>query len=142
VGYVAWRGIAGEADLSPEIYALMRQAITYYVMPNSHILTYPIPMVDRSLGPEEPFVNWLWYRNVAEGPEFNRLITDRQGAVREVSLPPGFVGERQVEELHEAAASALPSSLVEVMLSTDTPYIQAIFDAEVPRMAFGRVCLI
>jgi 2,6-dihydroxypyridine 3-monooxygenase len=141
-GYVAWRGTAGEADLSPELYDLMRQAITYYVIPNSHMLTYPIPMVDRSPVPEQPFINWLWYRNVPKGPEFDELMTDWEGTVREVSLPPGLVGERQVDELREAAASALSPPLVEVVRSTGTPYIQAIFDAEVPRMAFGRVCLI
>jgi 2,6-dihydroxypyridine 3-monooxygenase len=106
------------------------------------MLTYPIPMVDRSPVPEQPFINWLWYRNVPKGPEFDELMTDWEGTVREVSLPPGLVGERQVDELREAAASALSPPLVEVVRSTGTPYIQAIFDAEVPRMAFGRVCLI
>jgi 2,6-dihydroxypyridine 3-monooxygenase len=99
-------------------------------------------MVDRSPGPERPFINWLWYRNVPKGSEFEEFMTDREGTMREVSLPPGFVRERQVEELREAAASALPPSLVEVVQNTGTPYIQAIFDAEVSRMAFGRVCLI
>lgn len=141
-GYVAWRGTVEEDKLKPEIYAALREAITYHVMPNSHALTYPIPMVDRSPGPVSPHINWLWYRNVAEGPELDDLMTDKEGARREVSLHPGIVQEHHVEKLREDAMAALPPPLVELVLRTDEPFVQAIFDAEMPRMAFGRACLI
>ena len=141
-GYVAWRGTVEEDKLKPQTYSALREAISYHVMPNSHALTYPIPMVDRSLGPERPHINWLWYRNVAEGPEFDDLMTDKEGAHREVSLHPGIVHERHVEKLRKDAMSTLPPPLVEVVFGTDEPFVQAIFDAEVTRMAFGRTCLI
>lgn len=141
-GYVAWRGTVDENRLKPETYAALREAITYHVMRDSHMLSYPIPTVGHTSDLERPQINWLWYRNVAEGPELNDLMTDKEGTRREVSLYPGIVQKRHVEKLREDAMLTLPPPLVEVLLGTHEPFVQAIFDAEVDRMVFGRVCLI
>jgi 2,6-dihydroxypyridine 3-monooxygenase len=141
-GYVGWRGTVGEADLTSGTFAELHEAITYYVMSNSHTLFYPIPGADGSLKPGRRFTNWLWYRNVVEGPEFDDLMTDKEGALHEVSLGPGAVQKRHSKELRDTARSALPPPLAEVLLKTAEPFVQAVFDIEVPSMAFGRVCLI
>lgn len=141
-GYVGWRGTVGEDELTPETFAALHEAITYHVMPNSHTLVYPIPGVDGSLKPGRRLTNWLWYRNVPEGPELDDLMTDREGELHEVSLGPGAVQERHVEELRDTAASELPPPIAEVMLKTAEPFVQVVFDIEVPTMAFGRVCMI
>ena len=141
-GYVGWRGMAEEAELTPETFAALREAITYHVMPNGHTLVYPIPGADGSLKPGRRFSNWLWYRNVAEGPELEDLMTDREGKLHEVSLGPGAVREHHIEELRDAATSMLPPPISEVLLKTDAPFVQVVFDIEVPRMAFGGACLV
>lgn len=139
-GYIAWRGTIEEGDVGSEAYGMFEDAITYHVMSGSHMLAYPIPMVD---GPSKRSrINWLWYRNVAEGPDFDDLMTDKEGERREVSLHPGIVQKRHVEELREEAKGLLPAPLARLVLETAEPFVQAIFDAEVPRMAFGRVALI
>jgi 2,6-dihydroxypyridine 3-monooxygenase len=141
-GYVAWRGTAEEGGLKPATYGALSEAISYHVMPDGHALAYPIPMVDRSPGPVRPHINWLWYRNVAQGPELDDLMTDKSGERRVVSLPPGVVQQRQIDRLREDAASVLPPPFAEMVLTTAEPYVQVIVDVEVPRMAFGRVALI
>jgi 2,6-dihydroxypyridine 3-monooxygenase len=141
-GYVGWRGMAEEAELTPETFAALREAITYHVIPNGHTLVYPIPGADGSLKPGRRFSNWLWYRNVAEGPELEDLMTDREGNLHEVSLGPGAVREHHIEELRGAATSMLTPPISEVLLKTDAPFVQVVFDIEAPRLAFGRVCLI
>jgi 2,6-dihydroxypyridine 3-monooxygenase len=141
-GYVAWRGTVSEDEVDPETYALLDEAIIYHVMPYSHMLAYPIPMVDGTSGSGRPQINWLWYCNVAEGRDLDDLMTDREGTRRAVSLYPGIVQSRHIEKLREDAKSALPPPLVEVTLETAEPFVQTVFDAEVPRMAFGRVALI
>jgi 2,6-dihydroxypyridine 3-monooxygenase len=140
-GYVGWRGTVEEAELSPETFAALNEAITYYVLPNCHALVYPIPGAKGSLEPGRRLINWLWYRNVENGRELDDLMTDREGKLREVSLGPGDVRERYAEELRHAATSALPPPLAEVLLKTAEPFVQVVFDVEVPRTAFGRVCL-
>ena len=141
-GYVGWRGTVGEAELSPETYTALNEAITYYVLPNSHALVYPIPGNKGASEPGRRLINWLWYRNVEAGHELDDLMTDREGNAREVSLGPGDVQERHVKELRAAATSALPPLIAEVLLKTVEPFVQVVFDVEVPRMAFARVCLI
>ena len=141
-GYVAWRGTIGESELPPGIFAELREAITYHVMPNSHALIYPIPVVGQSLDSTHPFLNWLWYRNVPAGLELDNLMTDRDNTLHEISLYPGTVQDQHIEKLRKDASSTLPPPFAQAVLNTTQPFIQRVFDGEVPRMALGRVCLI
>lgn len=142
VGYVAWRGTVSPADLSPRVRALFLDTITYRLMPNSHLLTYPIPVADSVASGDSSRLNWLWYRNIAEGPALDAVLTDRSGQRRDVSVPAGMVADSQLDQLRTDTVELLPPPLVELVQATAQPFVQAIVDLEVPRMAFGRVCLI
>jgi 2,6-dihydroxypyridine 3-monooxygenase len=139
-GYVAWRGTLPEGELSPKTRALLGDALTYQVLPNSHILVYPIP--GGSLDPRDHLINMVWYVNVAEGPELDDLMTGRDGVRRPVSLPPGAATERALINLRQNAAARLAPPIAEVATKLAEPFIQVIYDIEVSRMAFGRICLI
>jgi 2,6-dihydroxypyridine 3-monooxygenase len=69
-------------------------------------------------------------------------MTDRDGARREVTLPPGAAREAHLRELRAVAADQLAPQLAEVVERTEHPFVQVISDIEVERMAFGRVCLL
>jgi 2,6-dihydroxypyridine 3-monooxygenase len=112
------------------------------VIPNSHILTYPIPSVDGAAESEGRTINWVWYRNVEAGAELDELMTDLHGRRQEISLPPGAVRPERAEELRRHADRVLAPQLAELVRATAEPFVQVVFDIEVPRMAFGRVCLI
>ncbi len=140
-GYVAWRGAVAEEALSPRSFASLHGAIAYSILPDSHALAYPIPAAGGPPGLGRRLINWLWYRNVGAGEELDDLLTTRTGERFGSSVPPGLVQERHLRRLHEEAA-ALPPPFAEMLLATDHPFIQVVFDLEVPRMAFGRVCLL
>ena len=141
-GYVAWRGTVVEQDLSAAAGEVLLGAIVYQLFPHGHFLAYPIPNVDGSLEPGRRLTNWLWYRNVAEGEDLDALMTDRGGVRRPVSLAPGAVAPSRLEELRAAAAAELPRPVAELVAVTAEPFVQVVFDIEVPRMAFGRACLL
>lgn len=141
-GYVAWRGVVDERDLTTETYELLADALTYFVFPNSHILTYAIPNLDGSVEQGRRLQNFVWYRNVAEGAPLDALLTDVDGHRRELSVPPGMVRPQFVEELHTAATEQLPPQIAEVVLRVEEPFLQALNDVEIDQMAFGRICLI
>jgi 2,6-dihydroxypyridine 3-monooxygenase len=141
-GYVAWRGMVPESDLDPADAAALTDAITYHVYANSHILVYPIPGLDGSVEPGRRLVNFVWYRNYAEGQELDDLLTDCNGVHRELSVPPGAAADHHVSELRAHAAARLPSLLNEVVARTAEPFLQVVYDIEVERMVFGRVCLL
>ena len=92
-GYVAWRGTLPESEVSPATYALLGDALTYQVLPGSHILVYPIPGLDGSVRRGERLLNMVWYVNVVAGAPLDELMTGRDGVLRPVSLPPGAAAE-------------------------------------------------
>ncbi len=53
-GYVAWRGVVPESELSAPTRAALDDAITYFVYANSHVLVYSIPAGDGSVDPGRP----------------------------------------------------------------------------------------
>jgi len=140
-GYVAWRGLVSERELG-DWAAPLADAITYYVYANSHILVYPIPGLDGSVRAGDRMINFVWYRNYLPGSDLADLMTDRDGKVHEISLPPEAPRAEHIEEMWSTAEARLPRQIASVVLAVPAPFVQAILDVEVPQMAFGRVCLI
>jgi 2,6-dihydroxypyridine 3-monooxygenase len=140
-GYVAWRGTVAENLLTAQTRRALDDAITYQLLPNSHILVYPIPSKQGTVEAGNRLINFVWYRNVAAA-DFEALMTDREGQLRTVSLPPGAVRGGFVEEIREYAAARMAPPIAEVVLGTEKPFLQVIFDLEVSAMAFGRTCLV
>ncbi len=140
-GYIAWRGVIPEAELTAETYGELFDTLSYQVMPNSHILVYPIPGYDGEVEPGKRLMNIVWYRN-ASAEELEALLLDSNGEKRYVSVPPGLVNSQAVEEMREAARAQLAPQLCEVVENIPEPFIQVVYDINVPQMAFGRVCII
>lgn len=146
-GYVAWRGTVPEAELAPATLDALAPAITYQVLRDTpvgdgHVLVYPIPGPEGVLEPGHRLINMVWYRNVAEGAELDALMTDREGRRRPVSLPPGAARPELVDALRADAGALLAPVIAEVATRLPEPFVQAVFDIEVPGMVRGRACLI
>src|SRR5579859_6958707 len=141
-GYVAWRGTRPERDLPAGVRERLGDALTYQVLPRSHILVYPIPGLDGAVTPGERLVNFVWYVNVAAGEPLEELMTGRDGVRRAVSLPPGAATVAAVGAMRQAAATALAPPVAEDVTGAPEPFVQVVYDIAVPRMAFGRVCLL
>ncbi len=140
-GYVAWRGTVAESELTASTFAALHDALTYQVLPGSHVLVYPIPGPDGATDVGARLINLVWYRNVpaADLPEF---LTGRDGRSRPVSLPPGAVPQERVDAFRRSAAELLAPPVAEIAERIAEPFVQAVFDIQVPRMAFGRACLL
>jgi 2-polyprenyl-6-methoxyphenol hydroxylase-like FAD-dependent oxidoreductase len=141
-GYVAWRGLVEEDAVPAGVSARFADSFTFFQYPRSHILCYPVPGIDGELEPGRRRLNWVWYVNVPEGEALRRVLTDRHGAPRQASVPPGGVRDELVDEVRARATRELPAVFARLVAATPEPFIQAIEDLAVPRMAFGRVCLL
>ena len=141
-GYVAWRGVVPETRLSDATRAALDDAITYFVYANSHILVYPIPGRDGSVVPGERLINVVWYRNYLAGDDLADLLRDAHGTHRAVSVPPGALRAEHIAEARAVAAARLPGAIAETVQAVDDLFVQVVFDLDVPRMAFGRACLL
>jgi 2,6-dihydroxypyridine 3-monooxygenase len=140
-GYFAWRGTVGAKSISKDTFSFFDDAITYFIMLNGHALTYPIVARDQTTGEMKRLINWLWYRNMPKGKELDDLLTDRRGVLRDTSLAYASLQEGHVAHMRQDSISALPPVLSELVVKTEEPFIQAIFDSVIPAMAFGRVCI-
>ncbi|MEM7190121.1 MAG: NAD(P)-binding protein [Pseudomonadota bacterium] len=140
-GYAAWRGMVPEADLPTDLAARLTQAITYHVTANSHILVYPIPSLTGSVAAGERLINFVWYRNYAPGGDLDDLLTDADGLRRDLSVPPGKMAAHHEAEARAHAAARLPNDVAAVVCEARELFIQVVFDIEINRMVFDRVCL-
>jgi len=141
-GYVAWRGVVRETELSDATRLALDDAITYYLYANSHILVYPIPGHDGSVSEGARLINFVWYRNYVAGSDLHDLLVDVNGVVREVSVPPGALQQHHIDEARAVAAARLPAAIAEVVRTVDDLFVQVVVDLEVPEMVFGHTCLI
>ena len=141
-GYVAWRGTTPEEAVSAQAREDLADAMIYQVLDGGHILVYAIPDREgRTISPNRA-MNFVWYRNYPAGGPFQDLMYGRDGRQRTTTMPPGTVRQEHLEEMRLTAQQTIAPTLLEVVLGCDVPLIQAVFDLESPRMAFGRVCLI
>ncbi len=138
-GYVAWRGTVGEENLGGATFKALQESITYHLTADGHLVAYPILARDRLTGKGKLLINWLWYVNVPEGDALDDLLTDRGGVLRDTSLAYKTLQEKHVARLRQNARKTLPPLFTELVLSTQEPFIQAVFDGLIPTMAFGRV---
>jgi 2,6-dihydroxypyridine 3-monooxygenase len=138
-GYVGWRGTLPIDRIPASVLAPLGGVLAYHVGDRTHVLSYEIPVEEGGGGARS--MNWVWYRNVPAGEPLDSLLTDRDGARHDLSLPPGAASDEHVLELR-SAAEALPPPFLDLVRSTPEPFVQVIVDIESPAMVAGRVCII
>jgi len=140
-GYVAWRGLVPERDLSAETRLVLKDARIVVIAGLSHVMLYPVPGEHDAIAEGERRFNGIWYRNVAEGPALDDLMTDRDGTHRPTTVPQGAMQARHVAAFRRDVEADLPPAVAEVLASPE-PFVTPIYDVEPTRMVFGRQILL
>jgi 2-polyprenyl-6-methoxyphenol hydroxylase-like FAD-dependent oxidoreductase len=140
-GYVAWRGIMDEADLSADFMAETFDRFSFCFPPGGQFIGYPLLGQDGSNAKGARRYNFLWYSHVTEGADLDALMTDEDGLKHE-SIPPPLIRKIHIEALRSAGARDLPPQFAEVVLRADRHLLQPIYDVESKNIAFGHVALI
>lgn len=140
-GYVAWRGLVPEDALPPAAADGLLDRFAFFMMPGSHILGYSVtgPGGDMQRGARR--YNWVWYRRIAEA-DLARVLTDGEGRTHPFSLAPGQMPAQGAAGLRADAQRLLPPAFAAAVAAEPTPFVQAIFDYEAPRMATGFMALL
>lgn len=140
-GYLAWRGLVSERDLPEDLLERLRDTFTFFSPPGTQFLCHFVPGTGGELEVGRRRLNWVWYVNVAHADLRRTLGTGAEVPLEE-DVPPGQVPPAVTEQLRELAAVSLPQLLSHVVARTERPFVQAIFDLEVPRMVFNHACLL
>ena len=139
-GYVAWRGVVPERDLSANVLEAFVDKFTFVQMAESHILCYLIPSETGSTEAGQRRLNWVWYWNYTEA-ELDPVLTDATGTRRAYAIPPGALHPDQERKLRELGERTLPPAFKELLRATKEPFVQAIMDLACPQLVFNRTIL-
>ncbi|MFI4938449.1 MAG: FAD-dependent monooxygenase [Candidatus Berkiellales bacterium] len=137
-GYVAWRGSIDPSQL--EHLKLNLKPMEYFVYQNGHFLIYFMPAADKE-NPQKLKLNWLLYEKYEESA-VSSLLTDENNKKYAVSLPPGCLTKQHINHLHDFAKQVLPSEIAKIVELTEKPFLQAIYDFQVPQQAVGKICFV
>jgi len=141
-GYIAWRGMADEADISQATLDHLGERLGFCLPPGEHSLTYPVAGPNDELTPGHRRRNWVWYRTAVSEAEQAALMTAQDGRRQEVSVPPHKVRAEAVAAMRRDARKFLAPQFVELLDNIAQPFLQAIVDLESPQVVFGRVAVL
>ncbi|MBV9970330.1 MAG: FAD binding domain-containing protein [Xanthobacteraceae bacterium] len=141
-GYAAWRALVPEEALPQALHAELFMHMAFCLPPGEQILGYPVAGPDNDLRPGHRRYNLVWYRPAEPQRALKRLLTDDAGVTHAVSIPPPLISRTVIAEMRAAAETVLAPQFRDLIRLAGQPILQAIYDIESPRMAFGRVAII
>ncbi|MGE0715771.1 MAG: FAD-dependent monooxygenase [Alphaproteobacteria bacterium] len=141
-GYCAWRGLVRESALSPASHGRLFGDVVFCLPPGEQMLGYPVAGADEELTPGRRRYNFVWYRPVDPVEQRRQLFTDADGRDHGTAIAPHLIRAEVVAAMRADAERLLAPPFAEVVRRTPRPFLQAIFDLEVPRMAVGRTVFV
>lgn len=141
-GYVAWRGMAEEVDLSATTVDALFDRMAFCLPEGEQILGYPVAGAAGQTKPGNRRYNFVWYRPADQRTTLRWLLTDAQGKTHDGGIAPHLITDQVRDQMLAAARSSLAPALVEVVEKTPQTFFQPITDLESRRMVFGRALLL
>jgi 2-polyprenyl-6-methoxyphenol hydroxylase-like FAD-dependent oxidoreductase len=141
-GYVAWRGVIEEGEMSADEHALLFGRMCFALPQGELLLALGMPGRDADTRPGHRRYYWIWFRPAEEMNALPALCTDATGHCHGSSIPPHLVCEAVIRDLREAAEASVAPPLAGIIRRTRQPYPHGIFDLETPRLVFGRALLL
>ena len=129
-GYVGWRGVVNEKDISVESLKILSEYFVIVLPFNQQIASYPIAGEGKN-----PFdkgnrrINWIWYKP-ATGKDLKKLFFGKSGKQYKDGIPPNEIRDQVLKELLLEANNILPPQMYELIIKTSQPLIQPIYDLE------------
>ena len=139
-GYIAWRALVPEADMTPAARAELCEHLTFCAPDGELSISYPVPARDGDIRPGRRDYNIVWYRPIDE-QQLADINTDASGQ-RHEQIPPPLIRPEVTAAVKADARALLPPAVADVFVRADQPFFQAIFDLASPRLVFGRVALL
>jgi 2-polyprenyl-6-methoxyphenol hydroxylase-like FAD-dependent oxidoreductase len=90
-GYVAWRGLVEEAELSLRTQEAICDRFSFCLPPGEQMLGYPVAGANENLAAGSRRFNFVWYRPAEAHGRLPELLTDVDGVRHELSIPPSKI---------------------------------------------------
>ena len=133
-GYIGWRGLVDERNLSKKTFDLMSEYFCFVLPQNQQFLTYPVAGSGQDgLKIGKRRINWLWYKPITN-KKYNELLIGKSGKIYEHGIPPQEIKDEFILSLKDEAKQKLPNSGIELLEKTEQILIQPIYDLRSERM--------
>jgi 2-polyprenyl-6-methoxyphenol hydroxylase-like FAD-dependent oxidoreductase len=139
-GYAAWRGVIEESQIPLHRRPQTLRDMVFF-LPDGE-MAFSIPMAAHDNVGRSRRCMFVWFRPADYMSTLRQWCTDATGHCHGDSIPPPLIREEVLTELKLAARNLLVPQLSALVECAREPILSAIFDLEVPRMAFGRVVLV
>ena len=94
VGYVVLCGTIEERNIPPDLVRFFDQSLTFCEgRSGGHIVCYFIRGAYVATEDGGRRLNWVWYVRVPDGPQLNRFLTDKHGALQDASVSAAMAAE-------------------------------------------------
>lgn len=137
--YPAWRGVVDEADLDDA--TPVDEAMQSCGTVKGHVILYLVPGANGETQSGKRRLNWLWYEG-GLSDEFLGITRLPDGRVHADAVAPGEMPDRYIEHLHKIATEQLPPWHRRIIIRTAYPFMQPLYDLEMPSYVKGRVALL
>ena len=133
-GYIGWRGLVDEGNLSKKTFDLMSEYFCFVLPQNQQFLTYPVAGSGQDgLKIGKRRINWLWYKPITN-KKYNELLIGKSGKIYEHGIPPQEIKDEFILSLKDEAKQKLPNSGIELLEKTEQILIQPIYDLRSEKM--------
>lgn len=139
-GYVAWRGLVDESEISAAGLESLFPHFTFSVVAQGQIAAYPVAGLDGSTAPGRRRYNLVWYRATPEA-ELRDILTDEAGGHWPDGIPPPLIRPSVQARMREAAGRELPPQLAKAVGRAPSLFFQPIADLKSERLVAGRAVL-
>lgn len=141
-GYVLWRGVAEEADLSEDLRQTVFKEFSFSLPEDDgEMLGYPISGADDDLRVGHRRYNFGWYR-VVGSERLADLLTDEKGHAHTWSISAQDIRRDVIQQILEDVHSALPPQFAAIFDQIKGPFFTPVYDHVSPAMAADRVALV
>jgi len=132
-GYVAWRGLVKEGDLSDKTREELCDYFAFSLPEGEQMLGYPVAGEGEVMERGRRRYNIVWYRP-ADGEVLRDLLTDSDGISHVLSVPPNKIRSDLISLLRRTAKEILSPQFAEAVERVQSPFIQVIQDLIAPKM--------
>ncbi|MBX2885626.1 MAG: FAD-dependent monooxygenase [Granulosicoccus sp.] len=141
-GYVAWRGLIDESDLSTVESSEIFPYFTFCLPDGEQVLSYPIAGAGHQIDHGQRRCNVVWYRPAEGNTTLVDLLTDSDGNYNGVSIAPDKVRNEIVSAMQAEADHLLSPQHAQLIKKLEQPFLQPIYDLLTTTMNHQRVVLI
>lgn len=141
-GYIAWRGLIEERDLSATEQRELFPYFTFCLPEGEQVLTYPIAGKQHHTDVGRRRYNVVWYRPAASESTLQELLTDINGNNNGESIAPDKVRPEVVARMRNDAGKLLSPQHAALIKKLDQPFIQPIYDLTTNTMVHKRIVIL